>query len=1111
MGPARVHVDRFSQLGCDLTTPNLDGSVFLSGGYKGTVKVLKCLHVSKFSYFGGDNCLQVTFTVRYESERTEADLLFLASLGNFGKRPFRVRMDRASLVALRNDLSDLANIAIRPRVDRVDPLDRTAHGTEQADIRARVDLTDSLGVFYQVTISRSASETPRSAPLVPLLTRHSPLLEEAGKRPLTPEEQSVLAEALRNHQPWLEWAGKKEQQACVVDPVALHIHERVAAKAILATAARQDIPRSLFADPEQEYREAVQFYQHEVDWANRLILGDSLAVMASLARREAMAGRVQMIYLDPPYGIKYASNFQSEVGNRDVKDKPEDLTREAEMIKAYRDTWTLGVHSYLSYLRDRLLLCRELLNDTGSLFVQIGDENVHRVRALLDEVFLPENFCAEIVFAKTSGYGSKLLTTVSDTLLWYAKSKPQVKYRQLYTSKTVGGDGIGEYKRVLLRSGASLGVDPDDADAVEKLPDGARLYRLDNSTTQGNPMRTANVAGRPFEAAYKTNDEGLRRLTSAERLQARRDSAGYVRFLDDFRAIALNSFWDDTAIAGRRGDKLFVVWTAPRVIERCMLMTTNPGDLVVDPTCGSGTTAIVAEQWGRRWITVDCSRVALSITRQRLLTAKFDFYKLRSISAEDVERNPRGTWLSDPLGAIRGACTFECKAVPHVTLGSIAQNQALDPLFDKWEPILAEKLRAVNDALAGANSKDLRAKLLAKYEAKKKRRDKDDPITDADERRWKLPESRWEDWEVPFDTDPDYPKALADAISGYREAWRKKMDEVNACIDARADQEELVDQPEVDKTILRVCSPFTVEGVIPSEESIDFEDESPISSAPEELEAFHSESSDSKLEPQNAEAYIDRIIRLLRQDGVLFPNNTHVKFERLDAYPNPGLHAEGTWVTDGIERNVAVLIAPQYGSLTSKMVEDGIRFAAKRGFDELVFAGFSFDGAAQAAIQDDPDPYLRLHMAQIRPDVNMGDLLKTTTSSQIFTVSGTPRTKLIELPNGELQAEMEGVDIYDPVTNQVRSTGADKVAAWFLDGDYDGRCFCITQAFFPDKKAWEKLSKALTGTVDPERFEAFAGTVSLPFSRGSHGRVAIKVIDPRGNEVMRVHKVNGGY
>lgn len=401
--------------------------------------------------------------------------------------------------------------------------------------------------------------------------------------------------------------------------------------------------------------------------------------------------------------------------------------------------------------------------------------------------------------------------------------------------------------------------------------------------------------------------------------------------------------------------------------------------------------------------------------------------------------------------------------------------------------------------------------MLAKYEAKKKRRDKDDPITDADERRWKLPESRWEDWEVPFDTDPDYPKALADAISGYREAWRKKMDEVNACIDARADQEELVDQPEVDKTILRVCSPFTVEGVIPSEESIDFEDESPISSAPEELEAFHSESSDSKLEPQNAEAYIDRIIRLLRQDGVLFPNNTHVKFERLDAYPNPGLHAEGTWVTDGIERNVAVLIAPQYGSLTSKMVEDGIRFAAKRGFDELVFAGFSFDGAAQAAIQDDPDPYLRLHMAQIRPDVNMGDLLKTTTSSQIFTVSGTPRTKLIELPNGELQAEMEGVDIYDPVTNQVRSTGADKVAAWFLDGDYDGRCFCITQAFFPDKKAWEKLSKALTGTVDPERFEAFAGTVSLPFSRGSHGRVAIKVIDPRGNEVMRVHKVNGGY
>jgi adenine-specific DNA-methyltransferase len=577
----------------------------------------------------------------------------------------------------------------------------------------------------------------------------------------------------------------------------------------------------------------------------------------------------------------------------------------------------------------------------------------------------------------------------------------------------------------------------------------------------------------------------------------------------------INNMW--TGIMAESA-KDYVVQTSTEVVKRCMLMTSDVGDLVLDPTCGSGTTAYVAEQWGRRWITIDCSRVSLSIARQRLLTSRFDYYELTSVSALDLERNPEGTWLADPTGSVIGACRFRCKSIPHITVRSIAQNVALDPLFEKWEPILAEKVVAANKALSEANTKELRAMLLVKYDAKKKRKDKEDPITDADERRWKLPESQWEEWEIPFDTDPDYPQALSDAIVEYRKAWRTKMDEVNACIDARAEQEELVDQPLIDKSILRVCSPFTVEGVIPSEESIDFESESPIGGAPEELEAFDeigasadSSFEEAKSEPQNAEAYIDKIIRLLKADGVLFPNNNKVTFDRLEAYPIPGLHAEGEWNVDGSERTVAVVIAPQYGSLTAKMVEDGIRFAAKRGFDALVFAGFSFDGAAQAAIQDDPDPHLRLHMAQIRPDVNMGDLLKTTTSSQIFTVSGTPRTKLIELETGELQAEMEGVDIYDPVTNSVRSTGAEKVAAWFVDADYDGRCFCITQAFFPDKKAWEKLSKALTGKVAPERFEAFSGTLSLPFPKGKHGRVAIKVIDPRGNEVMRVHKVGGGY
>lgn len=942
------------------------------------------------------------------------------------------------------------------------------------------------------------------------------LLIEAGKRPLTPDEQKMLALALRNHQPWLEWTGKREQQACVVDPVGLHIHERVAAKAILATAARQDIPRSLFADPEQEYREAVQFYQHDVDWSNRLILGDSLAVMASLARREAMAGRVQMIYVDPPYGIKYASNFQPEITNKSVKDKPEDLTREPEMVKAYRDTWTLGVHTYLSYLRDRFLLAKELLSDSGSIFVQISDENLHRVRALMDDIFEEKNSCGIICFAKTSGLTANLLPDRVDYLIWYAKNISSVKCRSLYIDKTT--DSAPTYSWLQFPNGEFRSMRKSEKNGNTELPESCAIYKADNITSQGNPSMPFLFQGRVFNQAWKTNVEGLQRLASARRIHLASNSLQYVRRIDDFACVPITKLWSDTQTGSFTEDKVYVVQTAGKVIERCIQMTTDPGDLVLDPTCGSGTTATIAEQWGRRWITIDCSRVAVAIARQRLLTSRFDFYKLRSISAEDIERNPLGIWLSDPTGVIKGACTLECRTVPHITLKSIAQNQALDPLFEKWEPILAEKVKAVNSALATANTKELRAKLLTKLEAKKKRKDKEDPITDGDERRWKLPDSKWEEWEIPFDADPDYPAALAESITEYRQAWRGKMDEVNRCIDARAEQEELVDQPLIDKTILRVCSPFTVEGVIPSEESIDFDAESPIGGAPEELESFEEMGTsadpsfeDSKAESQNAEAYIDKIIRLLKADGVLFPNNKHIKFDRLEAYTSPGLHAEGNWTNDAGERSVAVVVAPQYGSLTAKMVEDGIRFAAKRGFDELVFAGFSFDGAAQAAIQEDPDPQLRLHMAQIRPDVNMGDLLKTTTSSQIFTVSGTPRTTLKELDSGELQVEMEGVDIYDPVTNSVRSTGAEKVAAWFVDADYDGRCFCITQAFFPDKRAWEKLSKALLGTVDPERFEAFAGTVSLPFPKGKNSRVAVKVIDPRGNEVMRVHKVGGGY
>ncbi len=940
------------------------------------------------------------------------------------------------------------------------------------------------------------------------------LIEDASRRKLEPHEIKLLQEAMRNHEPWLEWAGKREQQWCVADPVALHIHERISTQAILRVAKREDVQRDLFADPEQEYREAVQFYKHPMDWTNRVILGDSLAVMASLARREALAGKVQMIYMDPPYGIKYASNFQPEVGRRDVKDKDEDLTREPEMVKAYRDTWTLGVHSYLSYLRDRLFLCKELLADTGSLFVQIGDENLHRMQSLLDEVFGSSNWRATITLRKTLPLGAEGLTGVTDYLLWYGKKQETLKERVLRKERLVGE--ASPYHNIFDLSGMVRELNDSEKELLDEGKEVTGVFRYDKLESSGytpSCFYDFDFQGRRIPAqtkSWRTNKEGMARLIRAGRvlLPPRASKPSFLLFGSDSPGVVLHNLWAD--LQGAK-DPVYVVQTNEEIVRRCLLITTDPGDLVLDPTGGSGTTAYVSEQWGRRWISIDVSRVAVAIARQRLLTAKYDYYKLRPTSAEDVQRNPNGPWLTDPESEIQGTCTFDCKTVPHIALKSIAQNQALDPIFEKWEPVLAEKLATLNKVLAKYVAKDLRKKLLLKLQGKTKTEGKKS-ITDADERRWRLPENEWKEWEVAFDTDPDWPDELTKALTEYREAWRRKMNDVNACISARAVQEELVDQPYPDRSKVRVAGPFTVEGVIPSEESVDDEEpvESPIGGAPEGLETFEEGSMQS--ESQNAEAYLDRMIRLLREDGVRFPDNIVIKFTELEALADGSiLHAKGKWGNGNGERKVAVMFGPQYGPLSVHMVEDGIRTAARRGYDDLVFAAFSFTGEAQVTIQEVQDPDIKLHMAQIRPDVNMGDLLKTTVSSQLFTVSGSPRTRFEKNDDGEFVVYMEGVDIYDPITNTVRSTGAEKVAAWFLDGNYDGRCFCVCQAFFPDKSAWEKLGKALGSTLDSDAFAKLSGTVSLPFPIGPHKRIAVKVIDPRGNEVMRVHKLGGLY
>ncbi len=643
-------------------------------------------------------------------------------------------------------------------------------------------------------------------------------------------------------------------------------------------------------------------------------------------------------------------------------------------------------------------------------------------------------------------------------------------------------------------------------------------------------------------------------------------------------------------------DKIYVVQTTPKVVQRCILMTTDPGDLVLDPTCGSGTTAYVAEQWGRRWITCDSSRVALALAKHRLLTAKFDYHQLRPLSAEDVARNPHGTWLSgDTLAApdekrqrtaalqdasrssgasdgapafglrqssgafSTGKFTFKCKTVPHITLKSIARNTSLDPIFAKHEPILADKLTQLNREVAKVGAA-LKEKLVEKL-IHKHRESGANAVTDADTRRWLLPDTQpvlirsfpakkpfkgvtpkqaeayraaipkggWQEWEIPFDTDANWPKPLQEALTTYRDAWRAKMDEVNACISANAEMEELVDKPEPVKGVVRVSGPFSMEGVISVEDGPD----TPIGGAPDELETF-----DGDAAVQNAEAHLDTIIRLLKASGVDFPGNKNMKFSRLDPLTDAAMiHAEGEWDTAAFgvppsggsgepakagtpnesSRRVAVSIGPAVGNFSAMQVEETLHTAGRRSYDDIVFAGFGFDATAQAIIDADPNPRVRCHMALIRPDVAMGDLLKTQPGSQLFTVFSAPRVKgPTKQADGEFTVEVEGMDVYDPVSNTLFPTDKERIAAWFLDADYDGRTFCICQAFFPDKSKWSKLAKALgdADVIDEGAFEALSGLTSLPFPRperrgkGETWRVAVKVIDPRGNEGLRVLTIN---
>ncbi len=714
-------------------------------------------------------------------------------------------------------------------------------------------------------------------------------------------------------------------------------------------------------------RDAIDFYKHERGWANRLVAGDSLLVMNSLLQKESMAGQVQMIYLDPPYGIKYGSNFQPFVGKRDVKDRQDaDLTQEPEMIKAFRDTWELGIHSYLTYLRDRLLLAKELLSESGSVFVQISDENVHHVREFMDEIFGRQNFVAEIIFKKTSGAGSpgELVRPpdVYDILVWYAKDQLKKKLHHLYLSKNHEDGGADAYRYVRDISMNLKTVPKGAIDAYQlnqKL--GERFCRVDNITSQSGVEKTkypVSINGDTFtpnQGVWKTSEEGMGRLLKANRVHAGKSTIGYIRFLDDFPAQILTSLWDDTTISGA-SDKAYVVQTIPKIIERCLLMTTDPGDLVLDPTCGSGTTAFVAEKWGRRWITCDTSRVAVTLAKQRLMTASYDYYELRY-----------------PHEGLRGG--FIWKTVPHVTLKSIANNPEIDGIYARMHPAIETALEALNPALVGRVSPS-------------GRNPTDDGGSTAKRRVTAAPNPAYEnlqEWEVPFDFPADWPQTARKAFDTFHAARQAMQKQMDASIAAHADSETLYDQPAVTKNKLRISGPFTVEAVpFPSVLSLE-EAEQPV-----DADVAIARSGESARQHN----WRDELLKT----GIRGKGGQMLKFAELETLPGTTcLHASGTLVSG---ERVVVSFGPEHAALEQRQVEHALREAGEL-FPlpkMIVFCAFTFD--PEAAKDIDCMKGITALKAQMNTDLLTEDLKKARSSNQSFWLMGQPDVERDKVKSG---------------------------------------------------------------------------------------------------------------
>ena len=897
---------------------------------------------------------------------------------------------------------------------------------------------------------------------------YHPVMADEDKAPI----RVAYERRNRDLDPQLVWRGKDEQDTSdlIVQAPPLYIQEKVHPKVLVddllretKARRREDAPTTLnlFDDFNglPEGAERTEFYRHDANWSNRMILGDSLQVMASLAEREGLRGKVQCIYIDPPYGIRFNSNFQWSTTSRDVKDgNAAHITREPEQVKAFRDTWRDGTHSYLAYLRDRLTVARELLTESGSVFVQIGDQNVHRVRALMDELFGEENHIADVIALKTSSQTSQYLAGIADYVLWYGKNKTSLKYRQLHRLKQLGFAGTTQYVW-------ELSTQLQDARIPKGGTASGHVFAADNLASQSGGETTRfeySLEGKLFRVArggWKTNLQGMGRLQKAHRLKPIGNSLMYRRYLNDFPVYPIANVWDDVLATGFSEQKLYVVQTSKKLVERCLLLSTDPGNLVLDPTCGSGTTAYAAEQWGRRWITIDTSRVALALARARIMSARFPWYLLADSAQgqrKEAELMQRAPSEAPTGGDIRQGFIYE--RVPHITLKSIANNAEIDVIWERWQETL-EPLRARLNAAFG---------------------------------------EAWEEWEIPREAGEGWPTDATAAHVDWWEARIARQREIDASIAAKADHEYLYDKPYADNMRIRVAGPFTVESLAPHRML-----------AVDENDELFSALAEQKLGYGEAPNFTEMILENLRTAGVQQAHKEdHIAFTALTPWPGRYVCAEGRYVEGGGEtgatRRAGVFVGPEFGTVARPDLVAAAREAADAGFDVLIACAFSYDAHAAEFEKLGRIPVLK---ARMNADLHMAGDLKNTGKGNLFVIFGEPDIDI--LPDGDdIRVRINGVDVFHPNTGEVRSDGADGIACWFVDTDYNEESFFVRQAYFLGANdPYKALKTTLKAEIDAEAWETLRSDTSRPFPKPASGRIAVKVINHLGDEAMKVFRV----